>query len=118
MDFRRLKELVGKLGGLLVFDGDEPSLVVLSYDKFKKLDVSEEIPVSHRNGFDLALEGDVGLKYGQDIVNGVQEDDATTVEKLNQEISALKEEIRQKEEAELIESDQPMETMADPVDLD
>lgn len=106
MDFGRLKDLVKKLGGLLVFDGDEPTLVVLSYEKFKKLDSSEEIPVSHGNGFGALIAS-----------NGIQEDE-DTVEKLNQEILALKEEIRQKEEAELLENDQPMEVSNESVDLD
>ena len=90
MDFLKLKQLVRKLGGLLVLDGDEPAFVVLSYDKYQKMDLGEEIPVSSRNGFN-------GLD--ETIVNGFSNSEEVTVEKLNQEILVLKEEIRQKEEA-------------------
>lgn len=119
MDFGKLKDLVKKLGGLLIFDGDEPSLVILSYDKFKKLDTGgEEIPVSHRNG--VNAEETALFNGGIDesvVANGIEADEVT-VERLNQEILVLKEEIRQKEEAELLENEQPMEAIADPVDLD
>ena len=106
MDLSKLKDLVKKLGGLLILDGDEPALVVLSYDKYQKLDAGEELPVSHRNGLDESV-----------IANGVDIDE-TTVEKLNQEILVLKEEIRQKEEAELVADAQSTEPIAEAVDFD
>jgi len=94
MNFSRLKELVRKLGGLLVLDGDEPAFVVLSYDKYQKMEQGEEVPV---------------------IANGISEiGDEETMERLNQEILVLKEEIRQKEEAELIST----EPVAETVDFD
>lgn len=116
MQLRKLKELVHKLGGLLVLDGDEPAFVVLSYDKYQKIDAgslrqsendaSEEALASGRNGWDSLV-----------VANGVG-DDGNTVEKLNQEILALKEEIRQKEEAELVGNEQSTEAVAELVDLD
>lgn len=109
MTFSRLKELVGKLGGLLILDGDEPAFVVLSYDKYQKMEAGEEIPVSSRNGFN-------GLD--ETFANGIDSVDETTVEKLNQEILVLKEEIRQKEEAELVGNEQSTEPVAGTVDFD
>ena len=109
MDFIRLKNLVKKLGGLLVLDGEEPIFVMLSYDKYQKMEAGmeagEEIPVSRGN---LEESG---------AANGIDDDEAA-VEKLNQEILALKEEIRQKEEAELIENGQTHEPIAETIDLD
>ncbi|MBI2063764.1 MAG: hypothetical protein HYT65_02100 [Candidatus Yanofskybacteria bacterium] len=109
MNFRKLKELVNKLGGLLVLDGDEPAFVVLSYDKYQKIDLGEEIPVSSRNSHN-------GLD--ETIANGIGITDELTVEKLNQEIFALKEEIRQREEAELVANGQSTEPIAETVDFD
>ena len=74
-DFEKLKTLARRLGGILVMQGDEPEFVILSYDKY-------------------APEQDVPMRR----------DDDQAIDQLNKEISALKEEIRQKEasEAELI----------------
>ena len=130
MDFRRLKELVKKLGGLLVLDGDEPAFVVLSYDKYQKMDLGEEIPVSSHpirsfaraNGAspeDLGETTSNGINgLDETIANGIGNIDEVTVEKLNQEIFALKEEIRQREEAELIGNEQSAEPIAETVDFD
>ena len=75
MNFEKLKTLARRLGGILVMQGDEPEFVILSYDKY-------------------APEQDVPMRR----------DDDLAIDQLNKEISALKEEIRQKEtaEAELI----------------
>ncbi|OGN03902.1 MAG: hypothetical protein A2831_03255 [Candidatus Yanofskybacteria bacterium RIFCSPHIGHO2_01_FULL_44_17] len=127
MDFRRLKELVKKLGGVLVLDGDEPKFVILSYDNYEKIN-SEEIPLSVvsnaskgnvGNGFAEANGGNVA--YGMDDIRiGSYNDDqeaAESVERLNQEILSLKEEIRLKEEAELIQNEQSTEQIAETIDL-
>ena len=100
MSLGKLKELVRKLGGLLVLDGDEPAFVVLSYDKYQKMEQGEEVPV---------------------MANGISEigdGDEETMERLNQEILVLKEEIRQKEEAELVGNEQSTEPIAQAVDFD
>ncbi len=104
MDFIKLKELTKKLGSLLVMEGDKPVLVVMPYDKFEKLESGEEIPVL-KNGFD------------EPVANAIDYDESA-VESLNREIAALKEEIRQKEEAELIENSDNQDLFADTVDLD
>jgi PHD/YefM family antitoxin component YafN of YafNO toxin-antitoxin module len=94
MQFDRLKELVRKLGGVLVLDGDKPEFVILSYDKYENMEAGEEVPLSTgRNG--LAQPNGIAVRGIRD------EDEQQAVERLNQEISVLKEEIRQKEEAEL-----------------
>jgi uncharacterized protein YdcH (DUF465 family) len=84
MDFNRLKELARKFGGVLVLNGNSPEFIILSYEQYKKLETS--IDSEENSG------------------RGKEEDDEETIEKLNREILALKEEIRQKESAELAES--------------
>lgn len=140
MDFHRLKQLVGKLGGLLVLDGDEPAFVVLPYDKYQKMEAgplrpseseaSEEIQVSSRPARSILAEvlrarvndasetsNEMNGFDGASIANGADSDE-TMVEKLNQEILVLKEEIRQKEEAELVVNEQSTEPIAEAIDLD
>lgn len=92
MDFKRLKELAKKLGGILVLNGNEPEFVILSYDQYKKID--------------NAVNDEENLGGGEE---------EKTIEKLNREILALKEEIRQKESAELAENAGEEEPIADPV---
>ena len=79
MDFKELKELAKKLGGIVVMNGSTPELVILSYESYKKLE-NTTVPAGHPAGGENTEE----------------------VEKLNQEILGLKEEIRQKEETELL----------------
>lgn len=90
MDFNRLKELAKKLGGILVLNGNEPEFIILSYDQYKKID---------------------NAANGEENSGGNEEE---TIEKLNREILALKEEIRQKESAELAENAGEEEPVADP----
>lgn len=92
MDFEKLKNLVNKLGGLLVLDNDKPVFIMLTYDKYQETKSSKE--VLNANANDYFDGGAVNI-----------ENDEKTVEKLNQEILALKEEIKQKEEAELVTED-------------
>ncbi|MGD0977442.1 MAG: hypothetical protein ABR875_04100 [Minisyncoccia bacterium] len=88
MDFNQLKELARNLGGILVMNGNTPEFVVLPFEKYQKIE----------NGF------------SGDTPNACEEENAA-IEKLNREILVLKEEIRQKEEAELIEEEEmPAET--------
>ncbi len=96
MDFKRLKELARRLGGILVLDGNEPEFVVLPYEKYEKLESEKE---------------------GQLPIHNQSEE--KSLEKLNQEILALKEEIRQKESLELLNSDDedPIKPEAGPVDI-
>lgn len=79
MDFKELKELAKKLGGIVVMNGSTPELVILSYGNYKKLE-NPTTPAGR-----LAEDENTG-----------------EIEKLNQEILGLKEEIRQKEETELL----------------
>lgn len=75
MDFQKLKELAQKIGGILVMDGNEPELVILPYAKY---DAGVAAPLAPESADEQAM-----------------------IEHLNTEIEALKEEIRQKETAEL-----------------
>ncbi len=97
MDFRQLKKLAKKLGGILVLDGNEPEFVILPYGQYEK-----------ENG----APDDSGEN-----TKGPDEEDKT-IEKLNQEILALKEEIRQKESAELIENTGEEEPRAEVIDFE
>ncbi len=106
MDFKRLKDLARKFGVFLVLDDGEPSFVVMPFDEYQKLDAGVEIPVSNSNGID-----ELG------VANGIYADEQS-VDRLNQEIRVLKEERRQKEEAELLEKAQPTEATAETIDLD
>lgn len=97
MDFRQLKKLAKKLGGILVLDGNEPEFVILPYGQYEK-------------------ENGAPDDSGED-TKGPDEEDKT-IEKLNQEISALKEEIRQKESAELIKNTGEEEPTAEVIDFE
>lgn len=73
MDFTKLKELAKHLGGVLVMNGNEPEFVILPYDKYTPREPA------------------------------VSQLDEQLVDQLNNEILALKEEIRQKELPEVQE---------------
>lgn len=94
MDFNQLKKLVKKLGGILVLDGNEPEFVILPYDQYEKESGASDNPRE-------------GTREGG-------EDKEKTIDKLNEEILALKEEIRQKESAELAENIEEEELVTNP----
>ncbi len=98
MKFDQLKEIAKKLGGVLVLNGDEPEFVILSYDQYEKQSDALNSPVENSE------------ERGQD--------EEKTIDKLNQEILALKEEIRQKESAELIEKTGEEEPIAEVIDFE
>ncbi len=79
MDFSKLKNMAKSLGGILVVNGNDPDLVILSYDKFEVLE---------------AKPSNVAIRQA----DSHKEDEM--IDLLNKEILALKEEIRQKELAE------------------
>lgn len=96
-----------------MLDGEKPEFVILSYDKYENIEAGgEEVPFStvRRNG----------LSQSNSVAGRVisTEEEQESVERLNQEISALKEEIRQKEEAELQGDEQSTEPVARVVDFD
>ena|SRR3989344_2221103 len=86
MNFKELKELAKRLGGIVVMADNQPDLVVLSYAGYKNLIATEPAR-------------EAGLTGGS----------TEEIERLNKEISVLKDEIRQREEAELINEAQPVE---------
>jgi len=92
-------------------DGNEPEFVIMPYENYEKMELGENVPIAHEEG------------NGVEPVEGPTEEQKT-VDKLNQEIMALKEEIRQKESAELMvsneeseETDEETQVFADTVDL-
>ncbi len=86
-----------KLGGILVLDGNEPEFVILPYDQYEKENGAPDDSGENAKGPD---------------------EEEKTIEKLNQEILALKEEIRQKESAELIENTEEEEPIAEVIDFE
>lgn len=96
MDFSELKQLAKKLGGILVMNGNSPEFVVLAYDQYQKL----------TGGAHTERRANP---------NRLTPEEEQTIEKLNEEILALKEEIRQKEEAELAQTSdsQPLPGLAE-----
>ncbi len=86
-DFEKLKSVAKRLGGILVMEGSEPQFVLLSYEQYTKLESATGTGGSaNPNGGEAAAA------------------DEHLMEQLNNEILALKEEIRQKEsqEAQLV----------------
>ena len=82
----------------MVLNGDEPEFVILSYDQYEKQ--SDTLNSSTENPEEQ------------------EQNEEKTIEKLNQEILALKEEIRQKESAELIENTGGEEPTAEVIDFE
>lgn len=82
----------------MVLNGDKPEFVILSYDQYEKTDGATE-----------------NTEDGQE---KQEQDEEKTIEKLNQEILALKKEIRQKESAELVENTKEEEPTTDVIDFE
>mgnify|MGYP001590781108 FL=1 len=92
-----------------MLDGNEPEFVILSYDKYKKIEAGEEVMFSTKHS-------DFTEANGRPANEISEEEDPKILEKLNQEILVLKEEIRQKEEAELVANEQSTEPVAELID--
>lgn len=71
MDFNKLRQLVRKLGSVVLFDGNNPELVVLPYEKLNDQLLKEANPEEGANDDEL--------------------------ERLNNEILALREELAERE---------------------
>jgi hypothetical protein len=86
-DFEKLKSITKRLGGILVMNGNEPEFVIMPYEKFEAEGSmkASSVPSAPQTA-------------------PAEHQDDPLVDQLNNEILALKEEIRQKEssEAELI----------------
>ena len=97
MDFSKLKELAKTLGGILIMNGNEPEFIVMAYDKFAKL----ETPPAGEAGPTPVPVNSIEDKKDRD-------EEERLINTLNNEILALKEEIRQKETAELVAEEPAM----------
>ena len=86
MNFTELKALAKKLGGIVVVNGDSPELVILPYNTYRQLETSQP-------------------EIGPLAPTAPPAEDGAEIERLNREILTLKEEIRQKEEAEMTEAE-------------
>jgi hypothetical protein len=109
MDFKKLRDMIKRVGAILVMNGNEPEFVVLSYDKYRALDAGEDIEI-------LGRDNTGGEPIGSS--EPLNYEDQKIFDRLNQEILALKEEIRQKESAELLGDEQSTEQVAEGIDLD
>lgn len=94
MDLEKLKQLAKKVGGIVIINGENPEFVILTYNKFKELD-------GVGNGVSNVEDA---VFFENHETNGLDHDQGE-IERLNQEILTLKEEIRQRESAELASSD-------------
>ena len=70
-----LKKLVSELGTLVVVENNQPRFVIIAYDKFRS--------VIHKN-----------IDNSENLGNDINEE---TLERLNKEILALKEQVAEKE---------------------
>ena len=81
-DLQKLKEMAHRVGGILVMNGNEPELVILPYEKY----VGESVVSSPQPPLPVVQPAPP-----------MTADDQVLIDALNKEISALKEEIRQRE---------------------
>lgn len=111
MDIKEIKRLVKKLGAMLVMDGEKPSFVVLSYEKFEELD-DESRQKARANDVEMTSAGydvnpDIEAAMYKNPSEEISEDDK--VNKLNEEIAFLRNEIRQREARELENEPPPID---------
>lgn len=103
MDIAKLKKLVKTLGAILVMDGEKPSFVVLSYEKFEEFD-EESRQKARTNDVEMTSGGygispNIEAAVYKNPEEGISEDDR--ISKLNEEIAFLRNEIHQREAGEL-----------------
>lgn len=113
MQLKEIKQLVKSLGHAVLVEEDGSGLVVLSLPEYleligQQID-NEEGEAAEHNG--VALKN--GLTWREVPASGMTEQDLLTIEKLNQDIAMLKEEIK-KRELEELEND-PADVSVDPV---
>ena len=121
MGIKDLKKIVESVGGVVIFDGDEPSLIVLPFDKYQaQISGGAKLTGEGRNQNDFVSsfkptlasnyytddqpEFDNSQIFSDQERSGdsdFNQDDKNLVEQLNQEIETLKEEIKMREAEEL-----------------
>lgn len=100
MQLKEIKQLVKSLGHAVLVEEDGSGLVVLSLPEYLELigqQTDEDIAIAEHNG--VALKN--GLTWREVPASGMTEQDLLTIEKLNQDIAMLKEEIKKRELEEL-----------------
>lgn len=89
-----LKKIVEQLGGLVIVENSQPKFVVISYEKYKELVIPELI----REGSSRASDSYGVIHKNIDNSGNFDKDsNEEVVERLNKEISALKEQVSEKE---------------------
>jgi hypothetical protein len=97
MQFKDIKKIVKTLGHVVVVDEDGADLVVVSLDKYLSLINGAEEAVATRAEYIEERDETVSLEGS----SGFNEQELMLIEKLNQDIAILKEEIKKKELDEL-----------------
>ena len=92
-------------------DGNEPQFVMLPYENYEKIETGENVPIANSS-----VDNPEAV-IAEPVIETYESYDQKTVDRLNQEIMSLKEEIRQKEAAELLEGNEEAESLAETVDL-
>ncbi|MBI2677069.1 MAG: hypothetical protein HYX21_03960 [Candidatus Yanofskybacteria bacterium] len=93
MNLEEIKKVVNNLGGAVIFDKDGSRMVVLSYEKYLELFGQNQ---DERDDPEQKIKLNL---YAENFKNGAA--DQEVIEKLNQDIAILKEEIRKKELQEI-----------------
>ncbi|MDP3954188.1 MAG: hypothetical protein Q8Q06_02115 [bacterium] len=126
MSIQELKKIAESVGGVVVFDGDKPSLIILPFDKYQEQlsgtkavasseeAVANDINETERDELKPSLASyqseQLAQGNGQNFYSEAEEGpsrdnhentDQDLVEQLNREIEALKDEVRMREAEEL-----------------
>ncbi|MDO8494980.1 MAG: hypothetical protein Q7S32_00440 [bacterium] len=97
MNLKDVKKLVKTLGHVVVVEEDGSGLVIISLDKYLSLVNGHEEAVTTAEVY-TEESGEVVLPES---IRGLNEQELMLIEKLNQDIAILKEEIKKKELEEL-----------------
>ncbi|OGN12020.1 MAG: hypothetical protein A3C71_00675 [Candidatus Yanofskybacteria bacterium RIFCSPHIGHO2_02_FULL_43_15c] len=106
MDLNEIQKLIEELGAAVIVGEEGPKMIAMSYDTYKNMAVGRGNGVSreNRSHFVPAITDHDRLTFPEQLAiraeksgNGEQE----LVEKLNQDIAILKEEIKKKELGEM-----------------
>lgn len=98
MDIAQLKELIKKLGRILVMDGDKPVFVILAYQDYIDMTGSVQAETAADLGSSPA-----SVANTEPVETAVQDSpDEARILQLNEEIAILRQEVKQRETEELL----------------
>ena len=102
MNLKDIKRVVKAMGHAILIEEDGSGLVVLPLEEYLQLaglEVGQEVAVRVKNG--VSSEGGDGWRGAPVASGNSNEQDLLLIEKLNQDIAMLKEEIKKRELEEL-----------------